>query len=573
MAKDLIKLVEEADGEIRLTNWIKAVIDIMKPQNLFLYGGRGVAKTTDIIASRMRDVIDEMPRASLTLTSDTYVNLLANVLPNIQKGWNERCQFYPDIHYVVDKEPPSDWDRPYDQFTQTYKRTISTINGVKIFMTSLDRPSANAGISVVHNFGDESKYMKKDKLNKLFPTLRGDPTKFAHSPFYLGKTFCSDMADTVNGEDDWMLEMAKNMDKEQVIKAFQTGMIVNEIVTELFKAEQNGELHKIDNITRNLERWIERHKKIRRGLTFFYNVTSFANADVLRKEYFVNLLETLEKHEFETSVLGIKRKLLAGERFYPNLCEKHFFTDGYNYDYYDKYNILQDKIHETSAGLRYLKHNDPLDGGMDAGKMMSLVIGQQSGDKYRILKDFYTIPEAWINELAAQFLDFFAPHKTKILRLYYDRAANQYQKVKQDIAGKVKMAIEKRTGKDGKLQATGWQVILMSTNQGNIGHLEEYDFMNELMKETVPDLPKLLIDQFNCKTLKSSLENTPTTTDEKGKIKKDKSSEKRLPLHRLPAESTNFSDAFKYLMCRRDWMKIARSGKRTDGNAYVPKVY
>jgi len=341
---EIKKLVEDAEGEIRLTNWMKAVIDIMKPQNLFLYGGRGVAKTTEIMAGRMRDVIDELPRASLTLTSDTYVNMMANVLPNIQKGWNERCQFFVDTHYVVDKEPPKDWDQPYDKYSESFKRTISTINGVKIYITSLDRPSANAGISVVHNFGDESKYMKKDKLNRLFPTLRGDPAKFGHSPFYLGKTFCSDMADTVNGEFDWMLDMAKNMNKEQAISAFQAGMVVNDITIELLKAEQNGELHKIDNITRNLERWVERHKKVRRNLTFFYNVTSFANSDILTLEYFVNLLETLEKHDFDTSVLGIPRKLLAGEKFYPNLCEKHFYSDGYNYDFYDKYNILQDKI-------------------------------------------------------------------------------------------------------------------------------------------------------------------------------------------------------------------------------------
>lgn len=62
---------------------------------------------------------------------------------------------------------------------------------------------------------------------------------------------------------------------------------------------------------------------------------------------------------------------------------------------------------------------------------------------------------------------------------------------------------------------------------------------------------------YHAKPLKCSLEITPTKIVEfKGKkrISKDKRSEK-LPAHRLPYESTNFSDSFKYLMMRKKWVK------------------
>ena len=82
------------------------------------------------------------------------------------------------------------------------------------------------------------------------------------------------------------------------------------------------------------------------------------------------------------------------------------------------------------------------------------------------------------------------------------------------------------------------------------------------MGETHRGLPKLKIDKFGCKNLKSSLELTKiiTKTDKKGSktIHKDKSSEK-LTLHLLPMYSTNFSDAFKYFVFRPEFVKYTKT--------------
>jgi hypothetical protein len=105
-----------------------------------------------------------------------------------------------------------------------------------------------------------------------------------------------------------------------------------------------------------------------------------------------------------------------------------------------------------------------------------------------------------------------------------------------------------------------------------VGNLKSkgYDLMNVVMDETDNRLPKLLIDQFNCKELKSSLELAPAKPGTgMEKVQKDKSSEK-LPAHRLPMESTNMSDAFKYLMCRKEWLDYSRAIKSGD---YEVKIY
>ncbi|MNI92937.1 hypothetical protein D3C73_1508050 [compost metagenome] len=75
-------------------------------------------------------------------------------------------------------------------------------------------------------------------------------------------------------------------------------------------------------------------------------------------------------------------------------------------------------------------------------------------------------------------------------------------------------------------------------------------------------LPKIFIDMYQCKPLKASLELArtkikPTKTGGK-MITKNKTSES-LPIHRLPMESTNPSDSFKYLMMRREWRALVKS--------------
>jgi hypothetical protein len=549
MARNKIT-AEEAD--IRYSNWISTLIDLVKPANLYLIGGRGTAKSTDILAKRSIDVIYDMPRASFAFVSDTYVNLLTNIIPAVILGWEHRMKFLENYHFVVDQPPPDHWPKPLIK-TFTYRHTISTFNGCKFFCTSLDRPSSNAGISVVHHFGDEAKYLQWDKLSKLFPTLRGDYSLYGHSHYFMGQTFCSDMPDPTVGESDWMLRMEKNMDKEQITRILQTAIVVNEINLELYQAGKEGaDPKKVENLKRLQARWNERLRKIRRDSTFYYIVSSFANADILSLKYFENLLASLTFEEFKSAVLSIKKSMEKGARFYGALADKHFYQDGYDYNYYDKFGI-KDNISQSSLGLKYIQHDRILEGGFDAGNMMSLVIGQEQGNTYRVLKGMYTITPAWIRELADQFLTFFGPHKKKILQLYHDRSTNQYRKSGRDFATQLKHDIEF----DRQNNRTGWMVQLMSVGQGNITHADEFNLMNIMMGEKDKRLPKLLIDKFECKELKSQLEITPVTKDAKGEIKKVKKSDKLEP-SRLPMESTNFCDAFKYMMCRQKWMAIAR---------------
>ena len=556
---------KKSNTEKRYATVIKQVIDLSKPQHVKIVAGRGTSKTTDILADRIMDVCYEMPRARFAIVSDTYTNALENVVPSILEGFN-RKGWIEGVHYVTDVAPPDHFQKNYKPVLK-FKHTISTYLGNLIKLGSLDQVSSVAGDSYQHVFGDEAKYLKSKKLNKLMPALRGFP-EASTSPFYLGTTFTTDMPNVTMGDQDWILKGAKEMDQDKFLHALQVGIVINEIRIEMKEAHDKGHYDRVKKLDKNLVRWMERHNRVRKSLTFFHISSSLANATILGADYFINSLKDLGQEEAKASILSFKPNIEKGERFYINLNEDHFYYDGVNNQFYES-KKLTETFEASSLALRYLNHKAPIEGGMDFGNQTSLVMGQGNDRLYRIIKEFHTLAPESSKELAKKFIDFFKYQKNKVLYLWYDRAGNQYQMIKRDFANEIKDHIENYEG-----TKTGWTVVLNSKNQANILQEEEYLFTKKLMGNYYPKLPELMIDALQCPNLKSSLElaKTKVTKNAKGQtvIKKDKSSEK-LPIKQLPMYSTNYSDAFKYLLYRKNWVKI--SNGRSIYQTSDPEVY
>ena len=528
-------------------NWLTILVDLISPKNLHLVAGRATAKTTEIIAKRSMNVIYDMPRSQQIFVSDTYVNALTNIRPSLIEGWN-REGWKEGIHYVCDRRPPAHFKLCYREITN-FKHTISLFNGVHIKIGSLDQPSGLAGNSYQHIYGDEARLLKSDKLKKLNPAIRGEYVEFGQSVFYRGRTFTTDMPNILGGDDDWILQQEKEMNLEQVKIALDVGLVLNEIRCELYNASRDKDKIKIEQLKKTLVRWSQRWVQVRKDLNFYYVVSSFVNADILKEGFFKDSLVALGNEEFKSAILSFKINVSKGQKFYGNLGEHHFINDGVLNEYYDRFGIL-DTIEESSLALRYIDHNAPIEAGVDFGDMSSMITGQKIGNFLYGFKEFYTLAPDNEVQLGAQFREFYKNHKHKQLDMYYDRSGNQNSKTKRDWASALARAIEY----DELGNSTGWIVNKMSTNQSTIYQEEEFNFAKTLMQEATDGLPKLRIDRYRCKCLKSSLELTKilVKTDRKGSktIHKDKSSE-RLPLPSRPMFSTNFSDAFKYWIYRR----------------------
>ena len=562
---------DREDVEFRYSNWFAQLVNLLQPKVLAVIAGRGTSKTTDILAERIQEMAWDMPGAPVVLVSDTYSNLQKNVLQTLLqglrlKGWEE------GVHFVVEKQPPiptpeqikncppefrEHFWKPYN-ILPSYKHRIIFYTGFNLTFVSLDRPSAAAGSSYVALLGDEVKFFQEGKIAKLTKAVRGFQVKYGKSPFYRSLCFTTDMPDSNNiGEYNWIFNYANLMDPEKVVRALKVAMVTNEIRRELVISQGDKDAKQIRLTSKKLERWEERLRLVRKDLAFFFTVSSLVNIDILGLDYFSEEFAA-GLADIRCAILSMKPSLSASNRFYSSLAEKHFYRDGNN-TYYSELFGLRDK--EDCRILKYLDTSSALEAGADFGNMVSFVIGQPSnGNKYRCIKNFYTLPPEYLDAIGKEFVRYFSHHQQKVLKLYYDRAGNNYSKVKEDQAGKLKKAIETVDGKK-----TGWKVMLMSEGQGNIESSAEHFFMIELMEGSNPKLPTLLIDMFNCRELKSSIENAPAKVGEvRGRkvMKKVKTSE-RLPIHRLPMESTNFSDAFKYLICRREWMKQVKFSSST----------
>jgi hypothetical protein len=507
----------------------------------------------------------DMPGAPVCWVSDTYSNLTKNVLPSVLEGL-QRKGWVEGVHFVVGKIPPSFTEaekedlprdirehfwKPFNPIV-SYKHTIVFFTGFNITFGSLDRPASLAGRSYVHVFGDEVKYFPERKIANLLKAVRGYKVKYGNSVYYRGRTFTTDMPNTAHiGEHDWILRMGAKMDPEAIALVAQVSFALNEALQEYLVAEESGNREEAVKKRRTYERWYERWQLVRlrkEAHLLFFIASSYINVDILTLEWFEDAIND-DLGDVKTAVLSIRAMIESGDRFYSNLGEQHFYDDGTDEVWENAFGLRDE---EDCRILKYHNKDLPIDGGMDFGNMMSLTLAQQDKKYYRCLKFMYTLSPEWIPDLAKQFLAYYKPHRRKVLNLYYDRAGNNLQKAKQDYASQMKKSIEQ----DENGVKTGWTVVLMSQNQGNIGKNEEYNFMNVLLGGYNKLLPKVIIDRYHCKPLKCSLELAPAKKDSSGKMVKDKRSE-NLQVKRLVYESTNASDSFKYLMMRKNWRKLA----------------
>lgn len=586
MSRAKVNLEKTAAADVQFQNKIAQVISLVGARKTFVELGRGSAKTTDVQVERLIDLIYDMPGAPVAWIADTFTNLETNVLPSVIEGL-ERKGYKRGVHFVVEAKPPEftdkekerlpEWLRkhfwtPYNHVV-SYKRTMLFFSGLNITFGSLDRPSTLAGRSYVFLFGDEAKYFKPEQVANMMKAVRGYYLEYGHSIFYRGQMFSSDVADPSHiGEYDWMSKEAANVNKEAILRVLRVGCIYTECMQEAVAAkdrwlrsckESDREKYKQKIVVAN--RWRARLDVARRqpgADTLYFRASSYVNVDILTADWFADAFAA-GLPDTKTAILSMTSGLDSGDRFYSALSDRNFYYDGVDEEEYDKVPMMSQP---DCRVLKYLNDEEPLRLGVDFGNMCSMSCAQlgRSGSKkvLRVLKFLYTLAPEYVEELGHKFRTFFAPMQRKVAYLYYDRAGNAYKNVGKDQVSALKRAIE--IDEDGK--RTGWVIHLMSIGQGDIRQSEEYHFMQIFMAATAPTLPALLIDAYQAKELKLSLEMARTKVRD-GIVYKDKSSE-RLPISDLPTRSTNPSDSFKYLVMTKEWRKAVKA----KGSVYLPEI-
>jgi hypothetical protein len=487
------------------------------PNRLVGIMGRGTGKSTGILAPRMVKCAINMPGSNNGLLAKSFKQIQTRTFPAIESGWRKLGLKEWDEktggHYTIGKrndsfpmpeKKPSDW-----------KHTVHFFTGAIFSFSSQDRKGDSNGLDLQSIHADEAKQIDAEDLNdSIIPTLRG-MTQYKHLVEYRMLTYTTDMPTTPDGK--WLLDLESQCDPDIVNLIFQLQIELQDRVKTLYTKKHSPSYHtQLEKIINRLRRQLvmlqQRH-------TYFAEASSFDNIDMLTPEYIETQRRNLPDFVFDTAILN-KRPigLEHGQRFYPQLSKKNFYID-FDYAYLDTLPpILPDEMN-TSKADRDCQHSQPLEVVIDWGaKINSMLVCQEDYEnrRFNVLKEFFALQPEIIPDLIEKFCKYYIHHSDadKIVYMYYDRNGNAH------------MANSKETYAEYAQRVFlehGWNAILMSFNE-NPGHRDKFEFMNLGLTNKERRLPKIMINEENCPSLKIAMYNAPLKISE-GEIKKDKKSE------------------------------------------------
>lgn len=551
-----------AEFELYYMNSVQMLASIIDPNMLYAEWGRATGKTEGVMGPRLIRVANDMPGELSFLVHKTYVALMTNVWPNIQAYFSrpvivngrQRAMLEYGVDYVVgETRLPSHFRLP--RYPVSYaKHSVIFRNGAHLQLVSSDQPESVAGRNAVHAFIEEMKHNSGEKLkSRLFPSLRGGPAEIRKSAYYEGVTGVSDTARVDLGEDDWFEDYERNMNRELIEEIASVSLAVNKSLyrqfvlnRELRETKDPVSMEKIrleqQQLAAFLARWKPRLADMRRNAVYYIRASSFRNKDILGPKFFKTQLDTLNMDEFLTAICGVRHKEVTNKFFAAYDKARHQFKDSYIYDAILSHD-LKDKFLLTARYLRHYDRREPLYVGYDPGAFSSMIVGQKKdfGRQLDIIKEFWAYYPEEQESLAQQFYQFFgADAVNKVVHLYPDRAGNKRREELEQIT------TDSRALK-AALEGYGFSVILHNEGAATIYHWQQFKLCMMLFGEQRNFLPRVRIDENECKNLCSAILISPLV--KKGNsIELDKSSEKKEPLKRQAGLTTQLPSAMIYLL-------------------------
>jgi hypothetical protein len=445
----------------------------------YLEGGRGVGKST-IMGHEMQQIAHAMPKSKNVLVGATYMDILATTLPSTKTGL-ALFGYYEDVHYVVGRKHP-DWPTCHDA-PNNWKHFIHWYTGAAWQMVSQDRSDTGRGINSYSVMGDEACKLNKADLDaNVMLTNRAGRNHFPGHPLLNSSLFMSTIPLHADGR--WFLNMREK------------AMLAPDAMFHL------------------------------RGSTKF-------NRHNLAEDYFTRLKATLLPYIYEVEVLNIRPSLIENG-FYPTLDSKRHYYTKFNYDFYDLENQNFKPSTFTCEGDADHDTDKEFIVAIDWGaRINSMSVVQRHGREIRFIKNFYVKHPRIIDDLVNDFSTYYATHKRRLIRLYYDHSGNyRVANSKKTYAEQARDAFVKN----------GWSVVLMSARGTEAQHKDKHIVIALTLKEDNQRLPFVRLNKSNCKELIISMENAAAIDDRTSGVKKDKRTERSKS---IPAEeSTHLSDTF-----------------------------
>ncbi len=281
-SNDYIQMIEVNDKQGDFLEYLMYHLDGEGVKEAGAVAGIGAGKTV-LLSIIMLISKEELPRAKGQFACLTQTQFKSSIFPSVKAVWKEKFGLREynfetgQGDYVLWREPPKDWDRPYEE-PEDWSKSISFPNGwVCEVCGYLMNADIHRGRSDDFAFLDEAFKFKSDWLTVLRGRIRANPLIFKSNLHHLF-LYVSSPDWGVGG--DWMFEIEESMKKNP----------------------------------RNY---------------YFQQFTTYDNVVFLPKNYIQNLKKNLTKIRFEIEVLG-KRLSKIPKSFYPAFdINKHAVIDSY----------------------------------------------------------------------------------------------------------------------------------------------------------------------------------------------------------------------------------------------------
>ncbi|AMJ65041.1 hypothetical protein [Hymenobacter sp. PAMC 26628] len=502
-----------------------------QPKESVQIWGRATGKST-IIAWLIHMIVKTMPRSAWTITGATYQAILTRTLPSTRASL-ERLGYYHGVHYFIGTKPKPNYGfaEPY-QPPHNYQNAIIFRNGALFHLVSQDKGGGSArGLNTDGAICDESLMLDKEKFDQeVSTTIRGNYQYFDKCPLHGGVHHFTSMP----YGSSWLLNAGDYYERDgHDIKLVRAELLRLQVafIDEKDPRKRMAMWPQIDSLNKRI-----RYYKDKNG--FLYSEANvFDNLTNIKLKYLENERRKLDDYIFKVEVLNMRTDKVQGG-FYPNLDPAIHTYSAFNNDYLQtlavgtNYRIKEVDSRQDADCKAHL----PLRMAVDWGaKITCLSVAQQELLQLTFLKDLYVKSPLILDDLAKEFVRYYAYHLCKEVFFHYDHTGNSKQ-ANSDLTYAEQFA--------KILRAAGWQVYLVSKGAAP-EHKDKYLLISRLLKELDPRHPRLRFNKHNCKYLLLSMSLAPVV-EVGGVVKKNKGSERSTT---IPAEqATHLSDTFDILV-------------------------
>ncbi|MDR6194719.1 terminase large subunit domain-containing protein [Siphonobacter sp. SORGH_AS_0500] len=456
--------------------------------------GRGSGKTNELL-QLITDSAFALPRATAGLAGLTYRQIQDIILSQSQAlfeanrlyEYNNQSKYG---HYVINRRPPDHWYKAWNA-PKSYENCIAFANGYTVQMLSADRQETLRGMNLDQLFIDESATLKEDFFNKILrPTLRANKGRYR------------DPRKGREGYNHPLHWLAVDFTSSPWLPEGQW----------IFKTE---------------ELMLKNPRKY-----FFMESTALDNLAFLPADYIKEQQELYNPLVFDVEIMN-KRLTKLPNAFYSSFeASVHTFSPAYNYERDEKTGILTSKRRDYDPWK-------PLETAWDFNAYFtSLLVSQEIDKEQRFINNLYVKDangSTLVERLANDFCDYYQHHLKKEVHLYGDRGGNNKDAGRKPFFDTIKDIFHKR----------GWRTIDY-TERSYPKYQVRYQVVNALLQRANERLPKITINQTECKALIISLQNAPL---DGSTFEKDKKSEGKATIAQEYA--THLSDCFDYILFKK----------------------